>query len=334
MINKKVAGVTGFSGQAGRYLSKILLDRGYEVYGMIRRSSHPNLDFIKEMGLDDVKLVEMDLCDSYSVSKTIRDIRPELLFNMAAQSHVFTSFQQPELTMNVTGSGVLRILEAIRTESPETKLFQASTSEMFGSSPAPQNEKTPFVIESPYAASKLFAHDMCRLYRNSYGIYAACGILFNMESPHRGKLFLTKKVTDHIGRLVNGLVTEPLRVGNLEASRDWGYCLEYMEAAYSIMQQPKPDDFVIGTGETHTVREFITEAFVSAGISCSWIENTLVGEDNTKLVVTDPSFLRPSEVNMLKCDASKAKEVLGWTPKTSFKELVYMMVEADINKYR
>ena len=304
----------------------------------MRRLSHPDMSFIKDMGLEDVKIVEMDLGDQYSISKLIRDIKPDEFYNLAAQSHVGTSFNQPEYTMDVSGSGVLRILEAIRLESPKTKLYQSSTSELFGESPAPQNELTPFKPQSPYAVAKLAAHENCRLYRNSYGLFAACAILFNMESPRRGELFLTKKVTNWIGQYVNGLTTEPLRVGTLDAKRDWGYCPDYVEAMYMIMQHDVADDFVIGTGETHTVREFIEEAFRAAGILGYWWKDgcfkTYDRPLDRTLVISDPTLHRPAEVPVLQADASKAKRVLGWSPKTNFKELVYIMVTADINKYK
>ena len=258
------------------------------------------------------------------LKKIIYKVRPDEVYNLGAQSHVKVSFEIPEYTMDITGNGALRILEAIRDFQTETskkvKFYQASSSEMFGSSPPPQNEKTPFSPQSPYGAAKAFAYNMTNLYREAYGIFGVNGILFNHESERRGETFVTRKITRGIARIKAGL-DKKLYLGNLDAKRDWGYAPEYMEAAYLMMQQPKPDDYVIGTGETHTVKEFVELAFEEAGLG-NW----------KKYVEVDKRYYRPAEVNVLVADARKAKKILGWKPRTKFKDLVKIMVWNDINE--
>ena len=327
-INSKIALLTGISGQDGSYLAEILLNKGYEVHGIVRRASTFNTSRINHLYQDPHEknkklfLYHGDLADAGTIRKIIYKTKPDEIYNLGAQSHVKVSFEIPEYTMDVTGNGALRVLEAIRDFQSETskkvKFYQASSSEMFGSSPPPQNEKTPFNPQSPYGAAKLFAYNMTNLYREAHGIFALNGILFNHESPRRGETFVTRKITRAIARIKAGL-DKKLYLGNLDAKRDWGYSPEYMEAAWLMMQQPKPDNYVIGTGETHTVREFVELAFKEAGLG-NW----------KKYVEIDPQYYRPAEVNYLVADATKAKKVLKWQPKTKFKDLVKIMVLADL----
>jgi len=266
-----------------------------------------------------VELVPFDLTDHGNMRRTIARAEPEEVYNLAAQSFVGVSFEQPVTTGEITGVGVVRLLEAIREENPRIKFYQASTSEMFGKAPAPQNEETPFYPRSPYAASKLYAHWTTVNYRESYGMHASSGILFNHESELRGVEFVTRKITHSVARIKHGLQNE-LKLGNLESKRDWGYAKEYVEAMWMMLQMPDPDDYVIATGETHSVRDFVEAAFEAAGL------------DWEKHVTTDPAFLRPAEVDVLLGDVSKAKNKLGWEPKTSFEDLVGLMVEADMRR--
>ncbi len=328
----KKALITGITGQDGSYLTEILLKKGYLVHGVIRRASTFNTARINHLYQDphtkDKKLFLHygDLSDAGSIRKIIYKIKPDEIYNLAAQSHVKVSFDIPEYTMDITGNGALRVLEAIKDFQTETnkkiKFYQASSSEMFGSSPPPQNEKTPFSPQSPYGAAKVFAYNMTTLYREAYGIFAVNGILFNHESPRRGETFVTRKITRAIARIRAGL-DQRLYLGNLNAKRDWGYAPEYMEAAWLMMQQPKPGDFIIGTGETHTVKEFVELAFKEAGLG-NW----------KKYVEIDPQYYRPAEVNCLVADTTKAKKILKWRPKTKFKELVKIMVWNDINELK
>lgn len=328
--DKKIALITGITGQDGSYLAEILLKKGYFVHGIIRRASTFNTTRINHLYQDPHKkdrklfLHYGDLADSGTIRKIIYKVKPDEVYNLAAQSHVKVSFEIPEYTMDITGNGALRILEAIRDFQTETgkkiKFYQASSSEMFGSSPPPQNEKTPFSPQSPYGAAKLFAYNMTNLYREAYGVFAVNGILFNHESPRRGETFVTRKITRAIARIKASL-DKKLYLGNLDAKRDWGYAPEYMEAAWLMMQRPKPDDYVIGTGETHTVKEFVELAFAEAGLG-----------DWKKYVEIDKQYYRPAEVNILVADARKARKVLGWKPKTKFKDLVKIMVWADISE--
>jgi len=299
------------------------LDKGYEVHGLIRRSSTFNTERIDHIYADphDPKaklfLHYGDITDSGQLTNLIYNIQPDEIYHLAAQSHVRVSFDMPEFTGDVTGIGTTRLLEAIRRSGIKTKFYQASSSEMFGDSPPPQNEQTPFKPRSPYGAAKVYAYWMVRNYREGYGMFAVNGILFNHESPRRGETFVTKKITRAVARIKCGLQNK-LFLGNLEAKRDWGYAGDYVEAMWLMLQQNKPDDYVIATGETHSVKEFLEEAFKYAGL------------DWKKYVEIDSRYFRPLEVGFLQGDASKAKKKLGWEPKVKFRELVRIMVDADI----
>lgn len=328
-MKSKIALITGITGQDGSYLAELLLEKGYEVHGLVRRSSTINRDRIKHLHENQdiygkkLFLHYGDLSDESSIRELISSTKPDEVYNLAAQSHVKISFDIPEYTADITGKGALKILEAIKDfekqNKKKVKFYQASSSEMFGDSPAPQNEKTLFSPQSPYGVAKVFAHNTTKLYRDAYGIFAVNGILFNHESPRRGENFVTRKVTIGVAKIKAGL-EKKLHLGNLDAKRDWGYAPEYMEAAWLMMQQPKPDDYVIGTGETHTVKEFVELAFKEAGLG-NW----------KKYVEIDPQYYRPAEVNVLIADARKAKRVLKWQPKTKFMDLVNIMVASDIN---
>ncbi|MGQ9513368.1 GDP-mannose 4,6-dehydratase [Thermodesulfitimonas sp.] len=302
-------------------MARLLLSKGYKVYGAFRRSSVLNLERLDYLGIrEQVELVPLDLLATGNIIRVLKTTQPDEVYNLAAQSFVAVSFAQPVVTGEITGLGAVRILEAIRTINPKIKFYQASSSEMFGKAQSvPQNEKTPFYPRSPYAAAKLYAHWMTVNYRESYGIFACSGILFNHESELRGVEFVTRKITDGAARIKYGLQKE-LRLGNLEAKRDWGYAPEYVEAMWLMLQQPEPDDYVIATGETHSVREFAAEAFACVGLN--WRD----------YVVEDPAFKRPADVELLVGDASKARQKLGWRPRTTFKDLVRIMVEADLKR--
>lgn len=327
----KIALITGVTGQDGSYLAELLLAKGYEVHGIIRRASTFNTSRVDHIFQDphvpNVKfhLHYGDLSDSQSIRKLIFKIKPDEIYNLGAQSQVRISFDIPEYTANVTGIGTLRILEAIKDYQEDTgnkiKIYQASSSEMFGSAPSPQNEKTPFHPRSPYGCAKVFAFHTTVNYREAYGIFACNGILFNHESERRGETFVTRKITRGIARILAGL-DKKIYLGNLEARRDWGYAPEYIEAAYLMMRQDEPDDYVIGTGESHSVREFVEAAFRHAGIN-----------DWQGYIGIDPRYYRPTEIENLIADASKAKEKLGWQPKTRFDDLVKIMVRADLKEY-
>jgi GDPmannose 4,6-dehydratase len=315
--------LTGISGQDGSYLAELLLDKGYEVHGIVRRSSSFNTHRIDHLYRDPhergVKLFTHygDLTDSVSLAKLLYELQPDEIYHLGSQSHVRVSFDIPEYTFDVTGGGTLRILEAIRESGVSPRFYQASSSEMFGSAPPPQSETTPFHPRSPYAVSKVAAFWATVNYREAYGLFAANGILFNHESPRRGETFVTRKVTRAIARIKAGL-QDKLYLGNLDARRDWGYAPDYVEAMWSMLQADEPEDFVIATGETHSVREFVEAAFEHAGL------------DWEPYVEIDPRYFRPAEVDELQGDASKAAERLGWRPKVSFDELVRTMVDADI----
>lgn len=317
----KTALITGITGQDGAYLARLLLSKGYQVYGAFRRSSVLNLERLDYLGIRErVELVPLDLLDLSGIVRVLDRVKPDEVYNLAAQSFVAVSFEQPVVTGDITGLGAVRMLEGIRLVNPKIRFYQASSSEMFGKVQAvPQNEKIPFYPRSPYAAAKLYAHWMTVNYREAYGIFACSGILFNHESPLRGLEFVTRKITHAAARIKAGLERE-LRLGNLEARRDWGYAPEYVEAMWLMLQQDEPDDYVIATGETHSVREFAEAAF--AAVNLDWRE----------YVKTDPAFYRPAEVDLLVGDASKAKEKLGWCPKVTFQELVGIMVEADLER--
>ena len=320
----KKALITGITGQDGSYLAEFLLEKGYEVYGIIRRSSSINTSRIDHLyrELQDPKrklqLVYGDLNDASSINRILRTVKPDEIYNLAAQSHVKVSFEIPEYTAEVTGIGALRILEGIVESGIKTKFYQASSSELYGrTEEVPQSETTPFRPVSPYAVAKLFAYWTTVNYREGEGIFACNGILFNHESPRRGETFVTRKITRAIAHIKKGLQNK-LYLGNLEAKRDWGYAKDYVEAMWLMLQQDKADDYVIATGETHTVKEFVVEAFDYAKL------------DYKKYLEIDKRYFRPLEVNILQGDCSKAKKKLDWTPKTSFKELVRIMVDADI----
>lgn len=320
----KRALVTGITGQDGSYLAELLLAKGYEVYGIIRRSSSFNTGRIDHIYQDPhehgarLKLIFGDLSDPSSLNRLLRDLQPDEIYNLGAQSHVRVSFDIPEYTGDVTGLGVVRLLEAIRETGISTKLYQASSSEMYGRVQAvPQNEETPFYPRSPYGCAKVYGYWITRNYRESYGMFACNGILFNHESPRRGETFVTRKITRAVARIRAGL-QQKLYLGNLDAKRDWGYAPDFVEAMWAMMQLPEPDDFVIATGETHTVREFLEHAFTHAGLS--W-------QDHVEI---DPKYFRPAEVDLLIGDASKANAAFGWEPRVRFEELVRIMVDADI----
>lgn len=318
----KRALITGITGQDGAYLARFLVSKGYKVYGGYRRTSTRNFWRLHYLDVKkDIELIPIDMIDQGSIFTALQISNPDEVYNLAAQSFVGASFEQPISTAEISGLGVTRMLDAIRFFNPKIKFYQASTSEMFGNAPQPQSELTPFEPASPYAAAKLYSHWVTRNYREGYGLFACSGILFNHESPIRGIEFVTKKITDAVARIKMGY-TKELNLGNLEAKRDWGFAGDYVEAMWSMLQQDKPDDYVIATGESHSVREFCEEAFSVAGL------------DYKDYVKVDKQFLRPVDVNYLLGDSLKAKKKLGWTPKTPFKDLVRMMVEADLEKYK
>lgn len=314
-MGNKTALIIGVSGQDGSYLAEYLLGKGYEIHAVVRRSANEprNHSYLGER----IQIHHADLCHDLHIVHLIAEIKPDEIYNLAAQSDVGISFEDPEYTGDINALGVLRLLEAIRYYSPGSKFYQASTSELFGSSPPPQNEDTPMDPQSPYAAAKLFAYNMIKIYRKAYGIFACNGILFNHESLRRGLNFVTRKITRAVANIYFKKQSV-LLLGNLEAKRDWGYAGDYVEAMWLMLQQDKPDDYVVGTGESHTVREFCELAFNHVGL------------DYRDYVIIDSRFFRPAEVNYLCANPAKAKQVLGWYPKTSFEELVYMMVDADI----
>jgi GDPmannose 4,6-dehydratase len=316
-VTAKKAFITGVTGQDGSYLAELLLAKGYEVHGLVRRSSSFNtwrIDAVR----DRIVLHYGDLVDQNSLMRTLALVGPDEVYNLAAQSHVKVSFEMPEYTANVTGLGVLRVLDAIRDLGLPTRVYQAGSSEMYGLvQETPQSERTPFHPRSPYGCAKVFGHWLAVNYREGYGMHVSNGILFNHESPRRGENFVTRKITRGVAAIKKGLESE-LRLGNLEARRDWGFARDYVEAMWLMLQQSKPDDYVVATGETHSVQEFLEEAFSCAGL------------DWKKYVKVDSKYFRPAEVDLLLGDPTKARTVLGWTPKVGFKELVRLMVEADI----
>jgi len=351
----KSALITGITGQDGSYLAELLLEKGYEVHGLIRRASTFNTDRIDHIYQDphlpeaNLFLHYGDLSVSGQITDLIYNIQPAEIYHLGAQSHVRVSFDMPEYTGDVTGLGTVRLLEAIRKTGVKTKFYQASSSEMYGSAPAPQNEQTPFEPRSPYAAAKVYAYWLAVNYREGYNLFASNGILFNHESPRRGETFVTKKITRAVARIKYGLQDE-LYLGNLDAKRDWGYAPEYVEAMWLMLQQDNPDDFVIGTGESHSVREFCELAFREAGIEIEWkgsgteevgifaglSDSSLLPAAGCPLpvgatvVAIDPRYFRPTEVEFLLADVAKASETLGWEAKITFKELVGIMVAADL----
>jgi GDPmannose 4,6-dehydratase len=336
----KTALITGVSGQDGAYLVQLLLDKGYKVYGAYRRTSSVNFWRMQELGVvdhPDLVLVEYDLTDPGCSLRLIQKVQPDEVYNLAAQSFVGVSFEQPVTTAEITGLGALHLLDAIRTVKPDTRFYQASTSEMFGKVQAmPQNEHTMFWPRSPYGVAKLFAHWSTVNYRESFGIFGASGILFNHESPLRGREFVTRKITDAVARISLGQ-QDVLELGNLDARRDWGFAREYVEGMWRMLQIDQPDTFVLATGRTETVRDFATLAFKAVGIGIEWkgAERDEIGvrTDTGKVAVrVNPKFYRPAEVDMLIGDAAHAREVLGWQATTLLEELCRMMVEADLKR--
>jgi len=320
-VPQQTALITGITGQDGSYLAELLLERGYHVVGMTRRTSTEVHERIEHL-VDRIQIVSGDLLDQSSMSSILADVRPRELYNLASQSFVPASWAQPVLTGEFTALGVTRVLEAIRSVDPTIRFYQASSSEMFGKVQAvPQDESTPFYPRSPYGVAKLYGHWITVNYRESYDLFAACGILFNHESPRRGKEFVTRKISDGVARIKLGLAKE-LRLGNLDAQRDWGFAGDYVRAMWLMLQQDRPDDYVIATGRTHAVREFVRLAFEAADLY--W----------EQYVVVDPRYYRPAEVDLLVGDATKAKRALGWTPEVSFEQLIERMVRADLDRLR
>ena len=317
----KSALITGITGQDGSYLAELLLDKGYEVHGLVRRLSTPNITRIEHIS-DRINLVEGDLTDQSSLNNAMLEVKPDEVYNLAAQSFVGTSWNQPVLTGDVTGIGAVRLLEAVRHFCKDARVYQASSSEMFGKvQEMPQTENTKFYPRSPYGCAKVYAYWMCINYRESYDMHVTNGILFNHESPRRGLEFVTRKITDSVARIYHGLSKE-LRLGNLDSKRDWGFAGDYVEAMWLMLQVDKPDDYVVATGEAHSVREFVELAFSEVGL------------DWEKYVKVDKKFFRPAEVEYLIGDSSKAKQVFGWEPKVKFEELVKMMVKADVERLK
>jgi len=316
---RRTALITGITGQDGSYLAELLLAKGYEVVGVVRRTSHDSYERIGHL-LDRVHIVLADLLDQHSLTAVVRDARPAEVYNLAAQSFVPTSWAQPVLTGEFTALGVTRLLEAVRLAYPEARFYQASSSEMFGKAQeTPQRETTSFYPRSPYGVAKVYGHWITVNYRESYGLYAVSGILFNHESPRRGLEFVTRKVSHGVARIVKGK-SQDLELGNLDARRDWGFAGDYVEAMWRMLQPPRPADYVVGTGETHSVRELCEVAFSHAGL------------DWKRYVKVNQRLVRPAEVDLLQADASKARRELGWTPRTSFADLVRMMVDADLER--
>ena len=320
----KRALITGITGQDGSYLAELLLSKGYDVYGVVRRSSSFNTERLDRIYQDPhvpdyrLRLVYGDLDDASSLNRVLRTVKPDEIYNLGAQSHVRVSFDVPEYTASTVALGTLRLLEAIRESGLDktVRFYQASSSEMFGGAKPPQSEATPFEPRSPYACAKVFAHQICQNYREAYGMFICCGILFNHESPRRGIPFVTRKITRAAARIRHGL-DKKLYLGNLDAKRDWGFAGDYVEAMWMMLQQAKPDDYVVATGESHSVREVLDISF--GALDLDW----------SKFVEIDPRYFRPTEVDHLHGDPSKAQKVLGWKPKVSFKQLIEMMVRAD-----
>jgi GDPmannose 4,6-dehydratase len=341
-VIKKIAIVTGITGQDGAYLAELLLDKGYLVYGTYRRTSSVNFWRIEELGIQahpNLKLVEYDLTDLSSSIRLLQSTEASEVYNLAAQSFVGVSFDQPLATAAITGLGPVHLLEAIRIVNPSIKFYQASTSEMFGKVQSiPQVEETPFYPRSPYGVAKLYAHWMTINYRESYNIFGASGILFNHESPLRGREFVTRKITDSVAKIMLGKL-DILELGNMDAKRDWGFAKDYVEGMWLMLQAAEPDTYVLATNRTETVRDFVTMAFKAAGITLDWkgsaeSETGICAKTGKPLVRVNPKFYRPAEVELLIGDPAKAKNKLGWAPKTSLEELCKMMVVADIERNR
>ena len=346
---RKKALITGCTGQDGSYLAELLLAKDYEVHGMMRRASTFNTGRLDAINTKLTQLTKKpkngfksrfflhygDLADAGSIDNLFLKIRPDEIYNLGAQSHVRVSFDVPEYTSQITGLGTLRMLEAVRKHVPKAKFYQASSSEMFGDVlESPQTEKTPFNAQSPYGIAKVFAHETANRYRDAYGLFIACGILFNHESPRRGENFVTKKITNGVSRIKTGLQNQ-IYLGNLDAQRDWGYAPEYCEVMWQMLQQKKGDDYVVATGQTHSIREFVEEAFKYIGVAIVWKgrglnEKGLDKKTGKVLVEVDPVYFRPNEVNYLCGNAAKAKKQLGWKPKTDYKKLVQIMMDAEL----
>lgn len=340
-MSKKIAMITGITGQDGGYLAKFLLEKDYRVIGLHRRASTDNFSKLKEHNiLDKIEIEDFELLEFSNICRVIKKYQPDELYNLAAQSYVGVSWEEPIYTVQACGMSVIHMLEAIREFSPHTRFYQASTSEMFGKvQEVPQNEKTPFYPRSPYGCAKLMAHSIVVNYRESFGIHASSGILFNHESPMRGKEFVTRKITYHLAQYHLGKTDKPLELGNLNAKRDWGFAGDYVEMMWLMLQQNEPDTYVISTGETHTIKEFVEEATKILGYKIKWEgkEDNEIGIDKKSgkiLVKVNPKFYRPAEVDLLLGDSSKAEKVLGWKRKVGYKELCKMMIEADIERIK
>ncbi|MFL2931823.1 MAG: GDP-mannose 4,6-dehydratase [bacterium] len=324
--------VTGITGQDGAYLAKSLLEKGIKVFGGQRRSTALRYWRLDEMGITkDIEFIELDLLDHANIRRAVEKVEPEFIYNLAAQSFVALSFEQPELTTLIDAMGVLRCLEAIKQVNPKIKFYQASSSEQFGKvQEVPQNERTKFWPRSPYACAKVFGHNITINYRESYDMFTCCGILFNHESPHRGEEFVTRKISKGVASwLINH---EPIILGNLEAKRDWGHAEDFVEGMQLMMNHEKPDDYVLATGEVYSIRDFVNFALESQNIDFFWEKDNCYSEDKKLIVTTDEKFFRPAEVNLLQGDASKARENLGWRPKHTLKTLVKEMVDKDIRR--
>ncbi len=340
-MSKKVALITGITGQDGSYLAELLLEKGYDIHGIIRRTSLFNrtrIEDVREAAKKNNQVYDLhygDMGDSSSLNRIVAEVRPDEVYNLAAQSHVKVSFDSPEFTADVDGTGVLRLLEAIRSNKLNSRFYQASTSELYGKVvETPQSETTPFYPRSPYGVAKLYGFWIVKNYRESYNMHASNGILFNHESPRRGENFVTRKVTLSLARIKAGLQSS-LRIGNMDAKRDWGHAQDYVEMMWLMLQQPEPDDYVAATGETHTVREFIEKAAPFAGYDIAWEGegDTEIGRDKKSgkvIVEVDPKFYRPAEVELLLGDPTKAKTKLGWKPKITFEKLIEVMMKADL----
>ena len=341
---KKVALITGITGQDGSYLAELLLEKGYDVHGLVRRVSAFNRQRIEHLFPDMhgkknfITLHYGDLTDSSSLHRIVRDLKPDEVYHLGAQSHVRISFDIPEFTGNTTGLSTIRLLEAIHHDNPESRFYQASSSEMFGKAQeTPQKETTPFHPRSPYGVAKVYAYWAAVNYRESYGMHISNGILFNHESPRRGENFVTRKITMGLAGITAGKI-DTIHIGNLDASRDWGYAGDYVEAMWLMLQQPEPDDYVIATGETHTVREFIEEVCRLLNIDIEWRgsgadEQGIDRKTGKVIIQVNPMYFRPAEVDSLRGDFSKARKKLGWSPKVNFKELVAMMLDSDLKLY-
>lgn len=338
-MNQKIAMISGITGQDGGYLAKFLLEKGYRVIGLYRRASTDTFDRLRELNIfDKIELMYFDLLDFSNICRLINTYKPDEFYNLAAQSFVACSWEEPIYTVQADGVGVLHILDAIRQFSPKTRLYQASTSEMFGKvQEMPQTEKTPFYPRSPYGVAKLMAHWMCVNYWESFGVFACSGILFNHESPLRGLEFVTRKITHHFAQLVTGQTSEPLKLGNIDSKRDWCFAGDCVEMMWLMLQQEKPDTYVIASGETHSVREFVEEVGKECGYDIKWKGSGLdeVGVDRKTgktIVVIDPQFYRPADVDILLGNPQKAREKLGWKPKMGYRDLCRFMMQADLAK--